>query len=127
MTERRQSKSASVARAGRRGGKSGGGASDPGVVDLISRIAGEGSYRSQLALYEGQRCRARPCSMRGEAARYEGKARRSAAGFANAFGTALKGASTSLFEKYGRKIALQARATSAALTPYFRCGTWGMT
>lgn len=34
---------------------SGAGASDPTVVELMSRIAGEGSYRAQLALYEGEK------------------------------------------------------------------------
>jgi hypothetical protein len=32
---------------------SGGGASDPTVVNLIARDAGEGAYRKQIALYQG--------------------------------------------------------------------------
>lgn len=34
---------------------SGAGASDPTVVELMARIVGEGNYRAQLALYEGEK------------------------------------------------------------------------
>ena len=34
---------------------SGAGASDPSVVELMSRIIGEGNYRAQLAMYEGEK------------------------------------------------------------------------
>lgn len=51
---------------------SGGGASDPGVVKLISSIAGEGSYRKATALYEGED-RARLLRMQAAASDYEGQ------------------------------------------------------
>lgn len=79
---------------------SGGGASDPTVTDIISKIAGEGAYRSQLALYEGDDA-ARTLRMRADAARYGG-AQAQRAGYLNAFGTVLKGATT-FFDKYGRR------------------------
>lgn len=78
---------------------SGGGASDPTVVDLVSRIAGEGSYRSQLALYQGSEA-ARALEGRADAARFQGK-QAARAGYIGAFSSVLKGAS-SLFDKYGK-------------------------
>jgi hypothetical protein len=102
---------------------SGGGASDPTVVDLVSRIAGEGAYRSQLALYEGNDA-ARTLQMRADAARFQGRQSQTA-GFVNAFGTVLKGAS-SLFDKYGRRSALSP-SDFGGVEPYVDASTWGMT
>lgn len=50
---------------------SGGGASDPTVQNLIAGIAGEGSYRRAIRLYEGED-RARTLRMQASAADYEG-------------------------------------------------------
>lgn len=88
---------------------SGGGASDPTVVSLMAGIAGEGSYRSALALYQGDE-KARAMNSAADTAEYEGKlsegaARRSAFGkFLGAGAASIKGAArgTSLFEKYGQ-------------------------
>lgn len=86
--ETRQSKlvqSAVVARAQ-------GGSGDPTVVNILSDLAAEGSYRSAVAIYEGQD-RARQARMGAAAARYEaGGYRRSGAsaeqaGLINAAGT----------------------------------------
>lgn len=87
-----QSRALAVAAAG------GGGASDPTVMDVISKIAGEGAYRSQLALYEGKDA-ARTLRMRGDIARFEGK-QAQRAGLLKGFGTVLKGGKT-LLDKYG--------------------------
>lgn len=51
---------------------SGGGASDPSVVRLIARDAGEGAYQKQLALYAGND-RARLDLENADAKTYEGK------------------------------------------------------
>lgn len=89
-------------------GASGGGVSDPTVVDIVAGIFAEGEYRSDLALYEGQE-RARAMRLKGEAARTEGKSKESAGyigaatTIANYYGkkTMMEGG-TSLYEKYGR-------------------------
>lgn len=78
---------------------SGGGASDPTVVDIIADIAGEGEYRSELALYEGKD-RARAFKLKGAAALEEGRQRRTA-GYIKGAST-LMSAGSSMYEKYGR-------------------------
>jgi len=50
---------------------SGGGASDPTVVNIMAGIAGEGEMAAQSALYEGEE-RARGSEMAADASRYEG-------------------------------------------------------
>jgi len=50
---------------------SGGGASDPTVVNIMAGIAGEGEMAAQSALYEGEE-RARGSEMAAGASRYEG-------------------------------------------------------
>ena len=57
---------------------SGGGASDPGVVDIIGNIYAEGAYRSALALYEGE-AEARSLGVAATARRLSGKSGASAA------------------------------------------------
>lgn len=52
---------------------SGGGVSDPTMVNILGKIAGEGTYRSNVALYGGEE-RARVMRMQAEAADYEGAA-----------------------------------------------------
>lgn len=88
---------------------SGGGASDPTVMNLISGIAGEGSYRRAIRLYEGED-RARTLRMQADAAVYEGDlAVEGAASQSQAYQTQgmsslFKGGSSivgsSLFQKY---------------------------
>lgn len=84
---------------------SGGGASDPTIVNLIAGAEGEAAYRSAVALYEGED-RARQLRLGATAKAYEGaaaeeegnqrasayKTMRAAAGFKGGF---------SLLEKYG--------------------------
>lgn len=87
---------------------SGGGASDPTVVNLIARDAGEGAYQKQLALYGGKD-RARLDMESADAKTFEGKTtfenslQVGAAGYAggatNLLKTQARGAS--LFQKYG--------------------------
>lgn len=60
-----QSRALAVAAAG------GGGATDVSVVTNMGRIAGEGAYRSAVAIYDGED-RARVLRMQAEAKRYEG-------------------------------------------------------
>jgi hypothetical protein len=70
--ERRQSRIAQsniLARAA----ASGGGASDPTVVNLISRAAGEGACRAAVALYEGE-SEARLLRLEAQATRAAGRA-----------------------------------------------------
>jgi hypothetical protein len=50
---------------------SGGGASDPTVVNLIARNASEGAYRKAIALYQGDD-RARAMNLSADAKEYEG-------------------------------------------------------
>lgn len=87
---------------------SGGGASDPTVVNTIARIAGEGAYRKAAALYGGQD-QARRQQMQAQAAEYHGAEERAnsnlvgEAQFARAGGTMLANQARlgSLYAKYG--------------------------
>ena len=87
---------------------SGGGASDPGVVSLIARNAGEMAYRKSVALYEGED-KARALGLAADAKEYEGanvKANSNQVGMSQLFtaGTSiLRGAARegSLFQRYG--------------------------
>lgn len=82
---------------------SGGGASDPTVIDLIARNAGEFAYRKSVALYQGND-RARLLNMQADAKEYEGKIiERNANQVATAQG--IKGA-TSLLAGYERDASL---------------------
>lgn len=83
----------------------GGGASDPGVVDIINNIYSEGAYRSALAMYEGEEearslgisAQSRRLSGKsfGDARRAEGKSAVKAAN-TNMFSTLVSGASSAL-------------------------------
>lgn len=57
---------------------SGGGASDPTVINTIAQIAAEGAYRQQTALYEGTE-KARTLEMQAQASQYEGAVKNQAA------------------------------------------------
>jgi hypothetical protein len=57
-----------------RAAASGGGASDPTVINIIAQQAQEGSYRQQVALYEGSE-RAHLLKMQATAREYEGQSR----------------------------------------------------
>lgn len=95
--------SAALARAA----ASGAGASDPTVISILARTAGEGAYRQAVALYQGE-AQARFDLMRATAARMEGDIAESDAGsaqkFANMAGlsTALTGGAQALtmYDKY---------------------------
>jgi hypothetical protein len=56
---------------------SGGGASDPSVVNTIADIDGEGAYRASVALYGGEE-ESRRLITEGKFAQYEGQQKRSA-------------------------------------------------
>jgi hypothetical protein len=105
---------------------SGGGASDPTVMDTVSRIAGEGAYRSQLALYEGSD-QARALRQRADIARYQGTLAERA-GFVGAAGSVLKGGAT-LLDKYGgaNKSSVLASSDLGGVEPYFDPAGYGMT
>ena len=83
---------------------SGGGVTDPGVVTLLSRNAGETAYRSAVALYKGEddarrlRAGADAASYSGKAAAQAGRERQSAYN-TRAFGDMLGGAK-SLYDNY---------------------------
>ena len=55
-----------------RAAASGGGASDPTVVNIMARTAGEGAYRKAVALYHGDEA-ARAMTNQANAVEYEGK------------------------------------------------------
>ena len=82
-----------------------GGGTDRGVMDIISKLAGEGAYRAMSALYEGDE-RARKLRLAGAGARAEGEMlaqsgeNRKKAFQINAITAGVKGMS-SLYAKYG--------------------------
>lgn len=92
---------------------SGGGASDPTVIDIIANLRGEGAYRAGLRLYEGEeRARlnlleARERRFAGASALAEGQAelqagkKRRRARQIQAVGSILSGGSEFLLGKYG--------------------------
>lgn len=89
-----------------RAAASGGGASDPGVLDLAGDIAGRGEYEALTEMYKGEN-RARGLEdtaigsrLTGDAAKAEGEAKRSAS-YLSAAGT-LIGSAGSAFRTYNR-------------------------
>jgi len=91
---------------------SGGGASDPTVVNIMAGIAGEGEMAAQAALYEGEE-RARGSEMGAEASRYEGtQAKR--AGYIKA-GTTLM----SSFSKFGNQSLTEKYTPGDAYAPAY--------
>lgn len=85
---------------------SGGGASDPTIMNLMAKLAGEGTYRAMAALYSGKE-KARGMTDQARMARYSGdvamsdaEAAKSASRF-SAFSTVLNGA-TSLYSRFGK-------------------------
>lgn len=90
---------------------SGGGASDPTVIDLIARDAQRGAYMQSVALYGGQD-RARALNAQADVTEYEGKAAERtgieegvvglAGGATNLLKTYARG--SSLYEKFGRPV-----------------------
>jgi hypothetical protein len=89
-----------------RAAASGGGASDPTVINLIAKQAEEGAYRRQVALYEGD-SRARAMRLQAEARRFEGGSQRSAA--ENAGKASMFGAGTSLLTSMAKDSSLYQR------------------
>lgn len=86
---------------------SGGGASDPTVINLIARNAGEMAYRKSVALYAGTD-RARVLNMQADAKEYEGQIQRDnsnrvgVAGLMSAGATLMKGtAKDSFYQRFG--------------------------
>ena len=99
QSELRESRALAVAAA------SGAGASDPTVVKILSDLAGEGSYRAALALYEGEE-RARLTRLQATGKRFEAGELRIAgkeakrAGKLGALSTLFQGGA-GLYGKYG--------------------------
>lgn len=103
---------------------SGGGASDPTVSKIISDLAGEGSYRRAVELYEGED-RARQMRLGAVARRREGEAglqgglasqrAYTISGQANAL-TGIGRIGTSLYQKYGGTGPTQMTTTSSVGT-----------
>lgn len=87
---------------------SGGGASDPGVVNIIANVAAEGAYRKAVALYEGDD-KARALNLAADTKQYEGKAAKAnsilpaAASVFRAGSTLLQGGArdASLYQRFG--------------------------
>lgn len=85
---------------------SGGGASDPTVVNLMARNAAEMAYRKSVALYQGENA-AREMNMAADAKEYEGaNLRRNATEVA---ASQVLGAGTSLLRGYARDASLRQR------------------
>lgn len=89
-----------------RAAASGGGASDPTVINLIAKQAEEGAYRQQVALYEGA-SKDHVLRLQAQAKRYEGGSQRAAAE-ATGRGT-MFGAGTSLLTSMARDSSLYER------------------
>lgn len=91
-----------------RAAASGGGASDPTVVNLMARNAGEMAYRKSVALYQGEE-RARLLNMQADAKEFEGANVRAnsmlvgASQFAAAGASLLRGSAkdASLYQRFG--------------------------
>ena len=101
LEERRQGELA-ASRALAVAAASGGGVSDPTVINLLTKAKGEGHYRARVALYEGE---ARARSMRVAAAgggSFDASEALSAGYNAAALGRAARGAA-SLYAKYGMR------------------------
>lgn len=83
----------------------GGGASDPTIINLISKTSARGAYNSAVALYQGED-QARSMRMAAAAKNYEGQMAEEAGymkaqGYRTASTTALLKGAGSLFNKYG--------------------------
>src|ERR1700741_1427894 len=76
---------------------SGGGASDPTVVNIIAKLAGEGAYRGMVDVYQGDE-KARQLRDQAAATRYNGEQAYQNAKY-GAISTAISGAS-SMYSKY---------------------------
>jgi len=76
---------------------SGGGVSDPTVMSIMSRLAGEGTYRSMVDLYQGRE-KARQLEDQANAARLQGGIASSNSNYSSA-ATLVSGAS-SMYSKY---------------------------
>ena len=92
---------------------SGGGASDPTVMNLMAELSGETDYRKTVALYEGRE-EAASLRLGAEVAREEGDLAKNAGQIA-ALGTVLSGG-TSLYSKYGVRDSMT-QPTNAWATP----------
>jgi hypothetical protein len=77
---------------------SGGGASDPTVVNILARLSGEGEYRALTALYEGEE-EARSKEMQARARRQEAKNVKKAALFSA--GSKILETGSTLYNRYG--------------------------
>lgn len=105
IEERRQAELA-ASRALAVAATSGAGVSDPSVVRLLARTQGEGAYRANVALYQGEsrarqaRLNAAQARITGAEALEEGHARDQAYGYAG-MGRAARGA-LSLYARYGQ-------------------------
>lgn len=81
-----------------RAAASGGGASDPTVVNILANLEGESKYRALTALYEGEET-ARSKETQANAKRTEAHNAKKA-GYIGALGTVLSGAST-MYTRFG--------------------------
>jgi hypothetical protein len=86
---------------------SGGGASDPTVMNLFAELAGETDYRKTVALYEGKEDAA-SLRLQAEVAREEGDLAKNA-GQISAVSTLLSGGA-SLYSKYGVRDSMRSPA-----------------
>lgn len=90
-------------------GASGGGVTDPTMVDITAELAGEGERRALTAMYEGED-RARGIISQGRSDAYSAKMA-GQEGFMRGMGNVLSGA-TSLFTKYSTPTATASTATA---------------
>ena len=98
---------------------SGGGVSDPTVIRLIAAAEGEGSYRAQVALYEGEE-KARTLRLQAAASRVAGaeavvQGRSTETGYMLAGFGALAKSGATLYARYGMKSPTPAGKGDSAL------------
>jgi len=93
---------------------SGGGASDPTVVNLMARNAGEGAYRQAVALYGGDE-KARLMNMQADAKEFEGA--NTEANSNQVAGSQLFKAGSTLLGSLGRNASLLARFGAGGPNP----------
>lgn len=118
IEERRKGKIA-ISNAQAAAASSGGGATDPTVLNIEGAIAKQGEYNALSALFDGEE-RARGQELQAVASRYEGKQARRA-GMAGGVSTIISGAGNALMAKYAPTAAA---STSDGLdkTPWMRAG-----
>lgn len=89
---------------------SGGGATDPTVLNVAGGVAAQGEYNALSALFEGEE-RARGANLQATSARMEGKQAKKA-GMVGGLGTIAGGVGQTLYMRYGANTSISGSASS---------------